>query len=227
MYIIGHRGAAGLAPENTLSAIDIGKKFNADALEIDIRITSDKKLVLCHDETLLRIAQDPRKVSELKLEEIRKIKTISGKKIPTITEALERAGSTPLIIEGKGDGWAAPLARALKNHKGAAPKVISYNHRELLNLHLKLPNIEIYATEDQRAFEVMANAKGMGFSGVNLAFWLINPFTYRHANRLGLGIISSPINNRLNVWIFSRLYPNIMITTDYPNRFKKSKSKKK
>lgn len=226
MFIIGHRGAAGIATENTLESIAAGKSNKADALEIDIRITKDGKLVVFHDESLLRMTGASKQVSELTLKNLRKIKLVSGEKIPTLEEALKKAGGTPLVIEGKGDNWADPLGQALKNHKGARPIVISYNHRELLLFSSKHKNIDVYVNEDHRAFEVMALSKRLGFDGVSLAFWLHNPLTYLHAKRLGLKLITSPINNKLTAKVFNWLYPQVKITTDYPNKFKNRKSKK-
>lgn len=49
MLVIGHRGASGLAPENTLEALRAGVQAGADILEFDVRLTSDKVPVLCHD----------------------------------------------------------------------------------------------------------------------------------------------------------------------------------
>lgn len=52
MLIIGHRGAKGLAPENTLESFRAGIQAGADMLEFDVRMTSDKILVLSHGATL-------------------------------------------------------------------------------------------------------------------------------------------------------------------------------
>lgn len=220
MFIIGHRGAAGIAPENTLESIDAAKKNKADAIEIDIRLTKDGKLVVFHDDGLLRMTGVHKQVDELTLKELKSIKLISGDKIPSLEETLKKAGSTPLVIEGKGDNWSEPLSNVLKKHKGPKPIVISYNHRELLLFSNKHKSIETYAIEDHRAFEVMALAKRLGIDGVSLAFWLYNPLTYLHAKRLGLKLITSPINNKLTVKVFNILYPQVKITTDYPNKFK-------
>ncbi|HEX5797807.1 MAG TPA: glycerophosphodiester phosphodiesterase family protein [Candidatus Saccharimonadales bacterium] len=226
MFIIGHRGAAGIAPENTLESIDMAKKNKANAIEIDIRVTKDNKPAVFHDESLLRMTGVSKQINELTMQELKKIKLVSGDKIPTLEEALERAGNTPLVIEGKGNDWAEPLSKVLNKHKGVKPMVISYNQRELLLFSSKRKNIETYAIEDHRAFEVMALAKRLGIDGVSLAFWLYNPLTYLHAKRLGLKLITSPINNRLTVKVFNLLYPQVQITTDYPNRFKNRKNKK-
>lgn len=52
MLIIGHRGAAGLAPENTLESLTAGMDAGADMLEFDIRATADHRLILAHDAKL-------------------------------------------------------------------------------------------------------------------------------------------------------------------------------
>lgn len=49
MLIIGHRGAAGLAPENTLASLQAGFDAGVDILEFDVRITSDGIPILAHD----------------------------------------------------------------------------------------------------------------------------------------------------------------------------------
>ena len=53
-YIVGHRGAAGLAPENTLKAFRIGCENSADAVECDIHLSKDKQIVVIHDDLLDR-----------------------------------------------------------------------------------------------------------------------------------------------------------------------------
>ena len=50
--IIGHRGAAGLAPENTLSAFKSACEIGVDAVELDVLLTADNNIVVHHDYTL-------------------------------------------------------------------------------------------------------------------------------------------------------------------------------
>jgi len=52
IYVIGHRGAAGLAPENTLAAFNQACKIGVNAVELDVLLTKDRKIVVHHDYTL-------------------------------------------------------------------------------------------------------------------------------------------------------------------------------
>jgi glycerophosphoryl diester phosphodiesterase len=54
MQVIGHRGAAALAPENTWESFDVALQIGVDAIETDIRATRDGELVLIHDASLER-----------------------------------------------------------------------------------------------------------------------------------------------------------------------------
>lgn len=60
MKIIGHRGAAGLALENTLESLRAGINAGAHSIEFDVRLTKDGEVVLCHDSDLKKISQDKR-----------------------------------------------------------------------------------------------------------------------------------------------------------------------
>ncbi len=223
MFVIAHRGGAGLAPENTLKALTTGIASGADALECDVRITKDKKIILCHDDTLLRIAGKNKKISDLTLKEICLTPTNSGAPIPTLSEALDTAKNIPLVIEAKGNNWAKLLADELKKHTGPKPMVISTNHPELFNFRQKIDDIETYAINDNAPFNAIHNAKLLGLSGISTGFSHYNPFLYKYAKYKNLKMITSPINRPLFVRFFHFLYPKIMITTDYPDKLAKYK----
>ena len=52
LLVIGHRGAAGLAPENTLSAFEKACELEVNAVELDVQLSADDKIVVYHDYTL-------------------------------------------------------------------------------------------------------------------------------------------------------------------------------
>lgn len=93
--IIGHRGAMGHAPENTLASIRAAKELGCDWVEFDLMLTADPVLILHHDDTLERTTSGDGLVSETPLSEIRKLDAGSwfspafkGTAVPTFDEAL-------------------------------------------------------------------------------------------------------------------------------------------
>ncbi|MBI4003023.1 MAG: glycerophosphoryl diester phosphodiesterase [Nitrospira defluvii] len=102
---IGHRGAAGHAPENTLAAIWKARSFHADLIEVDLRETNDGHLVLLHDGTIDRTTNKTGHVAEMSLEQVQRLDAGNGQRIPTLEEALEiAAGSIGMILELKVEG---------------------------------------------------------------------------------------------------------------------------
>ena len=111
-----HRGASAYAPENTMCAFRLGVALGADGIETDIRRTADGVPVLFHDESLLRLTGEDRKIRELTLDELSGIPIPSPDGalfdfIPPLTEllALAKDCSVALALELKEDGLAAEV----------------------------------------------------------------------------------------------------------------------
>lgn len=92
MNVIAHRGGASLAPENTLSCFKKGIESGADMLELDIHLTKDGHIVVCHDQTVDRTTNGKGKIRDLTLDEISKLciidsdGRITNEKIPTLQD---------------------------------------------------------------------------------------------------------------------------------------------
>ena len=103
---IAHRGLHNeVIPENTISAFQ-NAKTHGFLIETDVRFTKDKRLVLFHDDTLLRTCKDERKIIDLTFDEINEIfvKT-HGENLPTLEDLLKIADNQiGLLIELKSDG---------------------------------------------------------------------------------------------------------------------------
>lgn len=104
---IGHRGACGHTPENTLASIERAIALRCAFTEVDIRRTSDGELVLLHDERVERTTNGRGRVSELTLSDIRKLDAGGGQSPPTLDDVLKAAsGRIGLILELKTGGLA-------------------------------------------------------------------------------------------------------------------------
>ena len=94
--VIGHRGASSEAPENTLAANRLAFQQNADGIEVDVRLTKDRKLVCMHDKNTLRTAGQGLVIKESNLKELKSLDVglwkgmqWKGETIPTLKEVLE------------------------------------------------------------------------------------------------------------------------------------------
>lgn len=95
LEIVGHRGASFDAPENTLASIALAWQQNAEAVEFDVHLTRDGKIVVIHDANTLRTAGVEMRVADATLQELRVLDVGKWKdarfvdeKIPTLDEAL-------------------------------------------------------------------------------------------------------------------------------------------
>jgi glycerophosphoryl diester phosphodiesterase len=218
MKVIGHRGAAGLALENTLESIKAAKLAGVDAIEFDVRLTADGQFVLCHDTTVSRVSKQTHAIKEVVAEHIGDIILLNGESLPTLTDALEMAGDTPVVIETKGSDWATSLAAYFKEYPRENASVISFHHDELSKFAQLAPSVPTYAIENTKPFEVIQIAKHNRFTGIDMNFWILNPFTYFLARRKKLEIIVYTVNSRWIAAFLSILFPGISITTDHPNQ---------
>ena len=138
---IGHRGAAGHALENTLSAIQKGIALGVDLIEIDVRRTADEVLVVLHDRTVNRTTNGRGRIDQLYLQDVRKLKAESGDGIPTLQEALTIAqGRTGLILELKVSGVARQAVESVHATGFKDPVIYaSFIHDELTEVRAADP----------------------------------------------------------------------------------------
>jgi len=107
--IIGHRGAAGYAPENTLTSFQKAIDLGADMIEIDVHFTKDGQVVVFHDEDVSRTTDGTGEIHSLTLEEIKQLdagswfgEEFAGEQVPTLKEALNMIhGKMECIIDIK------------------------------------------------------------------------------------------------------------------------------
>jgi glycerophosphoryl diester phosphodiesterase len=99
--------------------------------------------------------------------------------------------------------------------------VASFKLDELTTLHELDPKLKIYNLERSHAVEAINMARIMGFDGVGLKFWLLNPFTYWLARRSGLELYVYTVNSKFLGKFLAALYPKAAICTDHPEWFTK------
>ncbi len=127
-WIVAHRGGSRLAPENTLLAFERAAALGADAMEIDVRLTSDGTVVVFHDEDTTRLTGEPGTIEGRPLSSVSALDAAfsftpdggathplrgTGVRIPTFAEALARFPGMRFNVDAKSEdaGLAEALAR--------------------------------------------------------------------------------------------------------------------
>jgi glycerophosphoryl diester phosphodiesterase len=122
--VIAHRGASGVAPENTMACFEQAVKFGADVIELDVHGSKDGRLIVIHDSTTARTARgNPQgAVADLTLGELKKLDVgiwkgpgFAGERMPILDEVLAAfKGRAILLIELKARGIEERVAQAIR-----------------------------------------------------------------------------------------------------------------
>jgi glycerophosphoryl diester phosphodiesterase len=117
--VIGHRGASGLAPENTRESLRLALSQGADALEFDLRLSADGIPVLMHDPMLDRTTRVTGPVGALSASALQALG------VPTLAEVLDEFREATLLIELKTAEVALPVRRILLEHAATERVVLA------------------------------------------------------------------------------------------------------
>jgi glycerophosphoryl diester phosphodiesterase len=137
MLCIGHRGACGHEPENTLRSIRRALEMGVDGIEIDVQRVEDE-LVVFHDSKLNRTTNGRGYLRRQTFAYVRSLDAGAGERIPTLREVTDEIAARAFLnIELKGKGTARPVAELVGNliaHQGWTPQhfiVSSFLRKEL------------------------------------------------------------------------------------------------
>lgn len=100
--VFAHRGGAKMGPENTIAAFDAGLAAGADGLELDVRLSGDREVVVMHDATVDRTTSHRGPVCAYSADELGRFNVLgSGEGVPRLRAVLERYSQAVLIVEMK------------------------------------------------------------------------------------------------------------------------------
>ena len=134
IQVIGHRGAGGVAPENTVISIERAILGGAQAIETDVHVSADGRLVTIHDDTVDRTTDGTGPIEGMTLEDIRRLDAGyaftpdrgrsfpyrgTGVRVPTLDEAVAAAGRLPMVVEVKSRAAGEALGAWLRQRREA------------------------------------------------------------------------------------------------------------
>lgn len=227
---IAHRGASGVAPENTLSAFKKAIEAGCDLIEFDVHQTKDGEVIVIHDKNLKKTTREEELVEDHSLSYLKKLDVgswfspeYSGEKIPTLEEVLALTkGKVGVNIEIKKGRKFYPtieekIVALLEKYDPVEPCIITSFHYHCLE---KIKKLNPYlAIGKLLVFSMIKPQDGINLqvSAVHPYWLMVNKWFVRAAHREHL---------RVNVWTVN--HPPLMkwliksgvdgIITNYPER---------
>lgn len=221
MLIIGHRGARGLAPENTRLSLAKSLEYGVDMIEIDARVTKDGIAVAHHDSRLTDPTGVSLRISDYTLAELRQHKA----DLLRLDDALAFVhGRLPIILEVKPHEPLTPIVHDLRHAaaNGWAMQdlfVASFDYAILREARRLLPETPLIVNEPWSGIRASFRAHRLRtkYMAMN-AKWLWSGFI-KVMSRSGYRLFAYTINDpgRARQWKRAGLSG---IFTDYPDRFK-------
>ncbi|MBV1875198.1 MAG: glycerophosphoryl diester phosphodiesterase [Cycloclasticus sp.] len=220
MLMIGHRGAMGYAPENTLLSINKAIEFGADCVEVDVYLV-DEKLIVIHDDTLDRTTNGHGKLANHSFEELRKLDAGQGQKIPTLQEVIDvTCGVVGLNVELKGRGTAAAvidLVSKLSRKEKDQIIISSFMMSELMDvLHLdKCLKIGVLASKNMKcSFDWAIKLKAFS---INVIQQNVTREVVERAHHLGLKLYVYTVNKQADIKRIKKMGVD-GVFSNYPDR---------
>jgi glycerophosphoryl diester phosphodiesterase len=232
MLIIGHRGARGEKPENTIASLRAGMESGADMLEFDIRVTRDRVPILSHDFHMLLKHKKLDYIGRHTLVELNKRTAGSDFPIVTLDATLKECfGKILLNIEIKEYRAIKPALEILKpylKHKTDWELVVfsSFNPLILRKIRHQAPHASLALLHYINPLSFMAWQIPLRLSGVGFHRLHINAFALEVAKRLGLFTYAYTVNRPDAAKLLAERGVD-GIVTDYPTKFVAERKKLK
>ena len=219
MQIIGHRGGAGIALENSSTVFKKAVELGVPEVELDVRLTRDGVLVVNHDASLIRTAHDARTIRRANWADLSSVKLRDGSPLLRLEDALKILRPVKVMIEVKDKGSQQALLSVLAKFPKARVMIASFKHRELIKLKKLAPQLDCYPLALFWPSEAISTSLRHKMGGVGVPYWSLNPVSYHLIKRSGLSCYTYTANSGFVVKMIHRLYPKIAICTNYPDRF--------
>jgi glycerophosphoryl diester phosphodiesterase len=226
MLIIGHRGAAGTKPQNTIASLREAIHAGADMIEFDVRLTRDKVPVLHHDFHMYITQKKFDFIARHTLDELQKRTSGSDYPIVTLEQALkETFGKVILIIEVKEIMAASRtldvISKFIKKPSDWDQFIISsFKPLVLLRIRKRAPKAKLGMVHSINPLSYILWERQLRLTAVGFHRLNINPFSIEVAHQLGLFVYVFTVNRPQAL---SRLAEKGIdgVVTDYPARMAK------
>ncbi len=197
MKVIGHRGAAAMAPENTWESFDLALKLGVNAIETDVRKTKDGRFILIHDQDLDRTTNGVGLVKNTLWSQIVSLNAGSwfdiaydGAKVPLLQETLELYGQkTHLVLEIKDSGIELEALEMVQRlNLIDCVTFTSFDFAVVQNIKEQCPEVNLEWLMTQSDGEKMEKALTIGVNQISLSASFISQDLVSQWNAIALPV---------------------------------------
>ncbi|WP_423190194.1 glycerophosphodiester phosphodiesterase [Alkalibacterium sp. f15] len=232
---IAHRGFSGRYPENTLVAFERAYEAGADGMELDVRLTKDKEVVIFHDETIDRMTGGTGKLNDYTLIDLESYpithplqENIKQQYIPTLSDYLIWAENKHILtnIELKSEGvedndLEQKVAEALRKFNIEETIIISsFHQKNIERIKQFMPTVKTGLLLFECDEPTIQRAKDLGAEFIHLKASGLNAQIIQLANEYGMSINVWTVNESEELKKINNLDIEGIIT-DHPDRLKK------
>ncbi len=235
VQVIAHRGASHLAPENTLAAVELAWRQGADAVEVDVHLTRDGRIVAIHDETTERTAGTCLEVAATQSSHLRRLDVgrhkhprFAGERIPFLEEVL---GTIPsgrqLFVEIKcGPAILPPLMETIvRSGKQSQTVLLGFDLDTMKAAKERMPQVPACWLCDKRVFvsygrSLAGQAKACGLDGLDVHWSGVTRRFARAVKAAGLRLYIWTVDDPAQAARLQALGAD-GITTNRPNRLRR------
>ena len=231
---IGHRGASGYCPENTMASYHKAIEMGVDVLEVDIHLSKDGVLVVHHDPTLERTTNGKGNLRDYSADELLKLDAGSwfhpdfkNERIPLLSEVLEAFSTIDvgILIEIKHPslypGIERKLAEELQKKPAMGEKKImvhSFDMSSMKHFHELLPNIPVGVLLNRRISDQKLKEISKFATFANPKQTLLTPNLKTRIQSHGLKVFTWTVNNKKQMHSLKKMELDGIIS-DFPDFF--------
>ena len=224
--IIGHRGAKGHAPENTIKSIQKAIDLGVDGIEIDIFRCASGELVVFHDKYVDKLTDGNGSIEKMSLYNIKKLNVLGVEKIPTLKEVFDLIdGKVILNIELKGSSTSFLIHQLLnsyfKSSNWTKDKVFisSFNWNELEAFYQLNKEVRIAVLTEGDPIDALPIARKLNAFAINPKHINLNKLNAAKLKDEGFSIYTWTVNKIIDINRMTKIGVDGIIT-DFPDRVK-------
>ena len=199
--VFGHRGAAGLAPENTMPSFQQAVQLGCRGIELDVHCVKDVQgrthLCVIHDAKVNRTTNASGSVADFTVEELAELDAGNGYGVPLLTDVIALLDSSPetwLNIELKGTGTAAPTAALLERRPNQRILVSSFDHQELAEFRALAPNRPVAPLFHRHRSSILDTAIAFGATCINVGQSMVSEDFVEACQHAGYPVMVYTVN---------------------------------